>query len=93
MFGSYFWEQSKVIWFSFWLLFLAFLMAHMDKTQLPHQEAMCQGTEGILWIILCEQVILTNNLMNVLESGHLLIQLEMPTALADTLIVTFWKIH
>ena len=62
-------------------------MAHIDKTQLPHQEAMCQGTEGILWIILCEQVILTNNLMNVLESGHL------PTALADTLIVTFWKIH
>ena len=74
MFGSYFWEQSKVIWFSFWLLFLAFLMAHMDKTQLPHQEAMCQGTEGILWTILCEQMSPTNNLVSVLESGHLLIQ-------------------
>ena len=48
-------------------------MAHTDKTQLPHQEAICQGTEGILWIILCEQVNLINSLMNVLESGHLLI--------------------
>ena len=74
MLGSYFWEQSKLIWFSFWLLFLAFLMAHVDKTQLPHQEAMCQGTEGILWIILCGQVSPTSNLMSVLESGYLLIQ-------------------
>ena len=49
-------------------------MAHMDKTQLPHQEAMCQETEGILWTILCEQVSPTNSLMSVLESGHLLIQ-------------------
>jgi len=67
-------EQSTIIWLFSWCLSLVFLMAHIDKTQLPHQEAMCQGTEGILWIILCDQVTLINNLMNVLGSGHLLIQ-------------------
>ena len=66
-------EQSTIIWLFSWYLSLVFLMAHIDKTQLPHQEAMCQGTEGILWKILCEQVNLINSLMNVLESGHLLI--------------------
>ena len=49
-------------------------MAHMDKTQLPRQETMCQGTEGILWTILCGQVSPTSNLMSVIESGYLLIQ-------------------
>ena len=49
-------------------------MAHMDKTQLPRQETMCQGTEGILWTILCEQVSPSNSFMSVLKSGHLLIQ-------------------
>ena len=67
-------EQSTIIWLFSWCLSLVFLMTHIVKTQLPHQEALCQGTEGILWIILCEPVNLTNNFMNVVESGHLLIQ-------------------
>ena len=37
-------EQSTIIWLFSWYLSLVFLMTHIDKTQLPHQEAMCQGT-------------------------------------------------
>jgi len=48
-------------------------VACIDKTQLPHQEATCQGTEGILRTIFHEQVNPTDNLMSELESGHLLV--------------------
>ena len=67
-------NRVKNIWLSSCCLSLAFLMAHIDKNQLPNQEAMCQGTERILWTIFCEQVNPTNSLVSVLESGHLLIQ-------------------
>ena len=73
MLGSHFWEENKIIWLSSWCFSLAFLVACIDKTQLPHQEATCQGTEGILWTIFHEQVNPTDNLMSELESGHLLV--------------------
>ena len=73
MLGSHFWEQSKIIWLSSWCFSLALLVACINKTQLPHQEVTCQGTEVILWTIFHEEVNPTNSLMSELESGYLLI--------------------
>ena len=59
--------EWKEIWFYSCCLSLTLSVSHESGPQLPHQEAMCQWDEGILWTIASEHMTLTRALWVTLE--------------------------